>query len=207
MNDIQKRNPFVSGYSDIFTCMGFNDRETCRHSFDSHVLLYVYSGTLQLCDGMQTETIPAGGCAFIHKGEKMTLEISPDSDTECHVMRMVIPRAFLCELYHCQEYICDMKEDYGDETTGHKMPDDAATTSLFKSLVPFYEAGAEVPQSLYRLKLTEAVMALLSNIPESRKWLFDFAYTPMNLLDVVATAQPSPMKWEKVEDMIHVTLN
>ena len=207
MNNIKDRNPYISGLPDVFTCMGFDECEMCVHTFDTHVLLYVYSGTLELFDGNRSELVQTGRCAFVNKGETIRLTVTPDSGEECHVMKMVLPRAFLCELYHCQYCDSDVTQVTVEPRAEHLLPQNAATTSLFQSLVPFYEAGTEVPQSLYRLKLTEAVLALLAYNPESRRHLFDFAYTPMDLLEVVKTTYPKPLDWRKVSKEVAITFN
>lgn len=205
MNNIYKSKAFNCGYTDVFSCMGFDDAEVCVHTFDDHTLLYVYSGTMELTGGNAIEHIETGGCVFIRKGEKVRLTVFPD-ENECHVMKMILPRAFLCELYHCQFSGCDVEEK-GNHIVGHILPENAATTSLFLSLVPFYEFGMEVPQNLYRLKMTEAILVLLTYIPGSVEWLFDFSVKPLNLLDVVTTHDPTPLIWRKINFENALSLN
>lgn len=191
--------------ANIFTCMGFDEPQVCVHTFSEHTLLYVYIGSMELRDGKSVENMKVGDCAFIRKGETLRLTAMPDSE-DCHVMKMTLPRCFLCELYHCQfssHKIPDRKGIF----SGHILPDNAATTSLFQSLVPFYDFGMEVPQNLYRLKLTEAVLALLMQCPESKKWLFDFSVNPLHLLDVVKKPEPTPMEWHKINIESPVLLN
>lgn len=197
MNNIKERNPYISGYPGVFTCMGFDKREMCIHTFDTHVLLYVYSGTLELFDGNTAEYVPRGACAFVHKGETLRLVVIPDDDDESHIMKMILPHAFLCELYHCEYCGNDGTSGNMDYQIEHLLAPNAATASLFQSLVPFYDAGTDIPKNLYRLKLTEAVLVLLAHNPGTRRHLFDFAYTPMDLLDVVKTTDPKPMYWKK----------
>lgn len=69
MNNINENKSFNSGYTDVFTCMGFNEAEVCVHTFNEHSLLYVYSGHKEVNDGNVTESVELGRCAFIHKGE------------------------------------------------------------------------------------------------------------------------------------------
>lgn len=199
MNDVSHHNPYVTDYPDIFNCKGFDTCKTCVHLFDTHTLMYVYSGEMLIYDGHREERVNEGGCCFIHKGETLRLSVIPGIDEECHVMKMILPRHFLCELYHCQYYTEDTEGTYA-ASTGHLVPANAAITSLFQSLVPFYNMDTKIPQNLHRLKLTEAVMALLSHTPGNRKWLFDFAYTPMTLLDMVQTPPSHPMNWQNAID-------
>lgn len=196
MNNISENKSSFSGYTDVFTCMGFTEAHAGVHIFEEHTLLYVYSGSMEVTDGNATEYVETGRCAFIRKGETLRLTVIP-TDDECHVMMMTLPRPFLCELYHCR-FCGHGISDNEKEITGHILPENAATTSLFQSLVPFYEFGMEIPQNLYRLKMTEAIVALLTQFPESHKWLFDFSVNPLNLLDVVAIHKPSPLKWSKI---------
>ena len=205
MNNISENNSFHSGYTDAFTCMGFTETEACVHTFEEHTLLYVYSGSMKVTDYNFTEYIETGSCVFIRKGETIRLTVVP-SDEECHVMMMILPRPFLCELYHCQ-FCGHGISDNEKEIIGHMLPENAATTSLFQSLVPFYKFGMEIPQNLYRLKMTEAVLALLAQFPKSREWLFDVSINPLNLLDVVATHAPSPLKWNKIDIENALSLN
>lgn len=197
MNNINENKSFNNGYTDVFTCMGFNEAEVCVHTFEEHTLLYVYSGAMEVTDSNFTECVETGGCAFIRKGETVRLKVVP-ADEECHVMMMTLPRPFLCELYHCQ-FSGDGISGNENEFIGHILPGNAAITSLFQSLVPFYEFGMEIPQNLYRLKMTEAILALLTQFPQSRKWLFDFSVKPLNLLDVVTTHDPTPLIWSKID--------
>lgn len=189
----------------IFTCMGFDEPSVCLHTFREHTLFYVYSGSMVLSDGELVEDMKVGDCAFIRKGETLRLTVMPESE-DCHVMKMTLPRSFLCELYHCQfsgHEIPDREKIF----SGHILPDNAGTTSLFQSLMPFYDFGMEVPHNLYRLKLTEAVLALLMQCPESKKWLFDFSVNPLHLLDVVKNSEPTPMEWHKINAECPISLN
>lgn len=207
MNNLQKLNPYISGYPDIFNCMGFDEPEFCEYSFDTHTLLYIYSGTLELYDSNGSETVNAGECAFIKKNERLMLSAHPTQNEACHVMKLLIPRGFLCEIYHCG--YCGYDANIKDDATasGHRLPECAAITSLFQSLIPFYEAGMEIPQNLHRLKLTEAVLAVLSLKPESFGCLFDFSRNPMSLLDMVNNTKANPMNWVRVADEILPALN
>lgn len=185
--------------------MGFDKPQVCIHTFSEHTLFYVYSGSMELSDGDNNENMRVGDCAFVRKGETLRLTVMPNSE-DCHVMKMTLPRSFLCELYHCQFSGHDIPEK-SDNFSGHILPDNAGTTSLFQSLVPFYEFGMEVPQNLYRLKLTEAILALLMQCPESKKWLFDFSINSLHLLDVVKNPEPSQMKWYKINSECPISLN
>ena len=54
-------------YSDIFLAMYFNDGVSCLHRNHSHVLVYMYSGELEINERGRITRLYKGDCAFIRK--------------------------------------------------------------------------------------------------------------------------------------------
>lgn len=54
-------------YSDIFLAMYFNDGMSCLHRNHSHVLIYMYSGELEINEREKITRLHKGDCAFIRK--------------------------------------------------------------------------------------------------------------------------------------------
>ena len=54
-------------YSDIFLAMYFNDGVSCLHWNHSHVLVYMYSGELEINERGRITRLYKGDCAFIRK--------------------------------------------------------------------------------------------------------------------------------------------
>lgn len=54
-------------YSDIFLAMYFDDGMSCLHRNHSHVLVYMYSGELEINEREKITRLHKGDCAFIRK--------------------------------------------------------------------------------------------------------------------------------------------
>lgn len=54
-------------YSDIFLAMYLDDGMTCLHRNHSHVLVYMYSGELEINERGMITRLHKGDCAFIRK--------------------------------------------------------------------------------------------------------------------------------------------
>ncbi len=54
-------------YSDIFLAMYFDNGKSCLHRNHSHVLVYMYSGELEIKERKKVTKLHKGDCAFIRK--------------------------------------------------------------------------------------------------------------------------------------------
>lgn len=145
------------------------------HLFSCHTLIYLYSGRLHLrhlCG--EALSMKQGDCAFIRRDSYLHLYIEPELGKPCLVLFFSLPREFLCEFY--QTLPASIRESSVTELpTLHLLESTAETRSLFQSWVPYIQGNQDIPDKILRLKMVEAVYALLNTDERYIPTLFDFS--------------------------------
>ena len=132
------------------------------HLFSNHTLVYLYSGRLYLRNQCgETLDIERGDSAFIGRDSYSHIYAEPELHEPCRVLFFSLPREFLCEFYHTLSP-SDRKSSTTELSALHRLPPTSETESLFRSWIPYMREGREISETVLRLKMTEAVYALLN---------------------------------------------
>lgn len=186
--------------SDIYTYITFGDHQRCIHRFDSHTLICVYSGELEIISEGKQICLKSWNCTFIAAGQMAQVTARPSSDNVFRAVMLSLPRCFLSEFYHTLRH--DGYGYDGMERTGFSLlPDSPEFQSLFQSLKPYHDASGTIPASLCRLKMTEGIYALLNTDRRFFITLFsDIIDGNLDILDILNENISNEMSWRAIKN-------
>ena len=194
----------IINYADIFlSCITEQERE-CRFKVHDHLLIYVRSGEAAINDRGQTTTIGAGECAFVrrHAGVNMVKRSLADGKPYMSIS-LNFPRKFLMSVYtgmDKDDLPAHAKRAKANVTRIAPRPD---LTSLFESLMPYYDTSLEPDNEWIRMKLTEGLRAVLRTDPNLYASLFDF--TEPWKIDILDYLNENYMYELSLADIAHYT--
>lgn len=175
--------------------------ETCRishayHLFSNHTLVYLYSGRLHLRNQCgETLSIERGDSAFIGRDSYSHLYAEPEPKVPCRMLFFSLPRQFLCEFYQTLD-ISVRKSTIEGGSALHRFKPSPEIESLFQSWVPYIQEKPAFSEAVLRLKMVEAVYALLKADERYISTLFDFAgKCPMNMFDLLKEPRAKEIQW------------
>lgn len=191
----------MQNYSDLFFYFRFDDDYSCKHHFLNHALVYVYCGELEITDSDGVITVKSGEAAFVCKDTCMQMDISRKNKEEVKIAILRIPESFLHEFYFTvekQENVFTIPN-----RSSVSIPPREDVDSLFCSMQPYYGTGVVPGDKVLKLKIIEAIYALLET-----DWtmfytlLFGFAYFGrMDVFDLLADTCTSPFYWHLRKDL------
>lgn len=161
-------------YSDIFFSHFFDNDTSCTHMARNHALTYIYSGEMVIEERNNKTTIRKGECAFIRRDNRMMMKKQPKGGEQYRGIFLMFTRNFLREFYRKLEKqaIPEKTEKFGQTVV--KLPHTPEITSLFQSMVPYFNPSVKPKDELMQLKLQEGIYALLNISTRFYPTLFDF---------------------------------
>lgn len=168
------------------------------HLFSCHTLAYLYSGKLCLRNQCgEALRMEQGDCAFIGRDSYLHLYAEPESGKPCRGSFFSLPREFLCEFY--QTLPASIRESSATELPAlHLLKSTTELQSFFQSWIPFIQGNQEISDTILRLKMVEAVYALLNTDERYVPTLFDFAgKCQMNMFDLLQEPMGKRIKWQE----------
>lgn len=188
----------MQNYSDLFFFFLFDDRRSCVHRFTSHALVYVYAGELEINASDRIVTVRTGEAAFVRKETCLRLAACRKETEETKMAILRIPESFLREFYFTvekQENIPDVPAQ-----SVFPIPPREHIQSLFCSMSPYYESSVVPSEKILKLKIIEAIYALLGTDRLFHTLLFGFAYgSETNVFDLLADTCIPPFHWHENE--------
>jgi len=162
-------------YSGIFLSCFSESSEKCVHATPEHVLLYLYSGEQVIEDRDKKITIQAGECAFIRRNHRLLMYKNSKGEDLYNGISLTFNRTLLREFYgKLSKNNLPKKAPLSDRNV-FKIDARADITSLFQSLVPYFDEKLKPSDGVTQLKLQEGIYALLNNSEIFFPILFDFA--------------------------------
>ena len=163
-------------YSDIFLAMYFNDGMSCLHRNHSHVLVYMYSGELEINEREKITRLHKGDCAFIRKDFGVQLTKKSYKGEQFKAMFLMFTTKFLREFYSRLDKNKLPEEARRSKVSLCKLPSNRPDiVSLFESMTPYFDSGIQPTEDLLNLKMIEGVYVLLNTNKSLYASLFDFA--------------------------------
>ncbi|MEN4760433.1 AraC family transcriptional regulator [Chryseobacterium sp. C39-AII1] len=161
-------------YSGIFLSCFSEESTKCIHSTPEHVLVYLYSGEQIIEDRNKTIVLKAGECALVRRDHRLKMYKNGTGDDLYKGISLTFKRSILREFYsNLNKADIPAKVEISDQNV-FKMEPDAAITSLFQSLTPYFDGNVKPTESITHLKLLEGIYALLNNNEAFYPVLFDF---------------------------------
>lgn len=196
---MQSKN-IIQTASDIYTYITFGKSQRCIHRFDSHTLICVYSGELEIISEEKQTRLKSGYSAFIAARQMAQITAYPSSDNVFRAVMLSLPRCFVSEFYHTLRH--DGYASDGMEGTGFSLlPNRPDFQSLFQSLKPYRDALGTIPASLCRLKMAEGIYALLNTDRRFFITLFgDIIDGNLDILDILNESISNKMSWRAIKN-------
>ena len=163
-------------YSDIFLAMYFNDGTSCLHRNHSHVLVYMYSGELEINEREKITRLRKGDCAFIRKDFGVQLTKQAYKGEQFKAIFLMFTPKFLREFYNKLDKDKLPEGARRSKVSLCKLPSNRPDiVSLFESMTPYFNSDIQPSEDLLNLKMTEGVYVLLNTDINLYASLFDFA--------------------------------
>lgn len=175
MSTQENENLVTFSYSGIFLSCFSEESTKCIHSTPEHVLVYLYSGEQIIEDRNKTIKLKAGDCAFIRRDHRLKMFKNGIGENLYKGISLTFRRNVLREFYSNMNKAEIPNSIHVSDTNVFKIDPDAAITSLFQSLTPYFDGNVKPTESITHLKLLEGIYALLNHNEEFYPMLFDFA--------------------------------
>ena len=161
-------------YSDVFFSFHFKDEELCTHVVSDHTLVYIYFGELLAEDGINKTIFKEGESFFLRKNHRISLSRELCESKKFCAVFLVFNRKFLREFYQQvdKSFLPDKNSTF--DISFIKLPITPGVTSLFQSMIPYFDSSTEPTVEFIKLKLIESVYALLNTDKRLAIPLFDF---------------------------------
>lgn len=145
-----------------------------EHRMPVHVLIYVYSGEMQVDDGGRTLTVGAGNYVFIKRDHQVRLLKHTADGAPYKAISIRFERGFLRDFFSHMDKTklpADVKRIHEAAVL---LPQSPALQSLFLSLFPYTDANVKPKEEIIQLKMQEALYCLLDTNARFYPTLFDF---------------------------------
>ncbi|WEK70824.1 MAG: AraC family transcriptional regulator [Candidatus Chryseobacterium colombiense] len=162
-------------YSGIFLSCFSEESTKCIHSTPEHVLVYLYSGEQIIEDRNKTIKLKAGECAFVRRDHRLKMYKNGKGNDLYKGISLTFKRNILREFYSNLNKNEIPEHINISDTHVFKINPDAAITSLFQSLTPYFDSNVKPTENITHLKLLEGIYALLNTNEQFYPVLFDFA--------------------------------
>jgi AraC-like DNA-binding protein len=161
-------------YADIFSAMYFNDARMCTHRNHEHVLVYMYSGELEINERGKITRLHRGDCAFVRRDNQVQLTKQSRKGEQFKAIFLMFTHNFLREFYMTLDKSQLPAKSKRNKISLCKLPVRPDITSLFESMTPYFDSSIQPTDELLKLKITEGVYALLNTDKSFYSSLFDF---------------------------------
>lgn len=190
--------------SNVFIASYFTNDRNCAHCNREHTLIYIHAGELEITERNRKTILRPGDCAFMRRDHLMWLQKRVGTDTPYRSIVLKFSRDFLREFYQTlnpREIPADAKRD---KSSLHVFPSNRIDIrSLFESVIPYFDAETVPADEILKLKMTEALYAILNTDINLYASLFDFV-DPWKI-DIMDFMEKNYMNELSMEEMAHYT--
>lgn len=163
-------------YSDIFLAMYSDNGSSCLHRNHSHVLVYMYSGELEIKEHEKVTGLHKGDCAFIRKDFSVQLTKQAYKGEQFKAIFLMFTDRFLRSFYNRLNKESLPQDARRSKVSLYRLPSNRPDiVSLFESMTPYFNSGIQPTDELLELKMTEGLYILLNTDKNLYASLFDFA--------------------------------
>lgn len=145
-----------------------------EHRMPVHVLIYVYSGEMQVDDGGRTLTVGEGNYVFQKRDHQVKLLKHTAGDAPYKAISIRFERGFLRDFFSRLDKTKLPVDVKRIREAAVLLPKTPALQSLFLSLFPYTDANVKPKDEIIQLKMQEALYCLLDTDARFYPTLFDF---------------------------------
>lgn len=165
----------VFDISDAFLASYLTDDRQCAHPNREHTLVYLCSGELEIEQEGRRTVLHEGECAFMRRDHRMILQRWVRQGKPYRSVVLKFSRNFLRGFF--QQLDRRLLPEYAKRNRDslYLLPADRPDIrSLFRSVLPFFEAEVKPSEEQLRLKMVEGLYVLLHTDKSLYASLFDF---------------------------------
>lgn len=165
----------VFDISDAFLASYLTDGRQCAHPNREHTLVYLCSGELEIEQEGRRTVLHEGECAFMRRDHRMILQRRVRQGKPYRSVVLKFSRNFLRGFF--QQLDRRLLPAYAKRNRDslYLLPADRPDIqSLFRSVLPFFEAEVKPSEEQLRLKMVEGLYVLLNTDKSLYASLFDF---------------------------------
>ena len=193
----------IFNYEGIFYSFFYDDVGGCIYRSREYAMNYVYSGEMILDNGKEQIHVGKGECVYIPRDHHITMyKKTYNGERYCGIF-LNFTRNFLREMYAKLEQFKVPANTPKLNKEVVKLPKTAEITSLFASLVPFFDPEVKPQDDFMHLKLQEGLLALLHIDKRFATTLFDFN-EPWKI-DILDFLNKNYMYEFTIEELAHYT--
>ena len=193
----------IFNYNNVFFSFFYDDTAACIHRSHDFAINYVYSGEMVLESENKRMHVGKGECVFIPRDHHITLYKKPfNGERYCGIF-LNFSRNFLRGMYSRYDQFKVPADTPKLNKGAIKLPNTAELTSLFSSMIPYFDSKVKPQDDLMFLKLQEGLLALLHIDKRFAPILFDFN-EPWKI-DIIDFMNKNYMYEFTVEDLAHYT--
>lgn len=193
----------IFNYNNVFFSFFYDDTAACIHRSHDFAINYVYSGEMVLESENKRMHVGKGECVFIPRDHHITLYKKPfNGERYCGIF-LNFSRNFLRGMYSRYDQFKVPADTPKLNKGAIKLPNTAELTSLFSSMIPYFDSKVKPQDDLMFLKLQEGLLALLHIDKRFAPTLFDFN-EPWKI-DIIDFMNKNYMYEFTVEDLAHYT--
>jgi len=170
----QNKENLTFNYSDIFFTCYFNNDTKCAKMVKEHTLVYVYAGELLLDEKNRKTSIRKGECVFLRRDNRVNMTKKPRGEELFRAVFMIFNRNFLREFYQTIDENKLPMEVEKHKPSVIKLPQTPDITSLFQSMIPYFDLSVKPSDEIMKLKIQEGIYSLLNIDEKFYPSLFDF---------------------------------
>lgn len=161
--------------SNVLISSFFTDDRGCAHKNREHTLIYLCSGELEIEERGKKTLLHPGECAFMRRDNRVWLQKRADKEHPYRSIVLKFTKSFLKEFYKKLDRKDIPVESKREKVSLRVLPGNRPDIrSLFESVIPYFEAGAQPSEDVLKLKMTEGAYVLLNTDVNLYASLFDF---------------------------------
>lgn len=194
----------VLNCSNVFIASYFTDDRGCAHCNREHTLIYIYSGELEITDNGRKTVLRQGDCAFMRRDNRMWLQKRVKDGVPYRSVVMKFSREYLKEFFQTLNHRDIPYDAKREKPSLVKFPPDRLDVqSLFKSLIPYFDAESVPSDAILRMKMAEGIYTILNTDENLYASLFDFV--DVWKIDIVEFMERNYMNDLSMEEIAYYT--
>lgn len=188
----------------VLSCISEKGLDCKFDSVHEHTLMYVISGDMVVEDRDGQHHVKPGECAFIRRNKQAVMHKRSLSDgTPYKSVAIAFPRKYLMEFFNGMDKKNLPSNAHRNNAAIVALPSTVEFSSLFASITPFFESNIVPDDTWIKMKLREALYAMLKADKNLYASLFDF--TEPWKIDILDYLNENYMYELSLSDIAHYT--
>lgn len=188
----------------VLSCISEKGLDCKFDSVHEHTLMYVISGDMVVEDRDGQHHVKPGECAFIRRNKQAVMHKRSLSDgTPYKSVAIAFPRKYLMEFFNGMDKKNLPSNAHRNNAAIVALPSTVEFSSLFASITPFFKSNVVPDDTWIKMKLREALYAMLKADKNLYASLFDF--TEPWKIDILDYLNENYMYELSLSDIAHYT--